>query len=259
MTRGRSLRERLAGLVQRGALLAALGLLLHLIFYAGCVVVEPGVAAPASELVRVAGGAPQGGGRGSLLYTTVSAGRAGLVGALRALADPGVELRPLRGEVPPGLGWEEYTELLRESMRESRAVAVLVALRHLGYRVSPGEEPPVDVEPAGDEIGGESAALVVALEVYRQLTGAEVAGGLVVAGTGALLPDGRVEAVGGVRQKVLAAERAGADVFLVPRANAAEAAAAARRVRIVPVDTFEQAVGVLQSADREEYPRLRGI
>ena len=250
---------RLAAPARRGAQLAALCLFLHLFFYHGCVVVEPGVAAPASELVRVAGGAPQVGGRGTLLYTTVRAGRAGLLGALRALVDPGVELRPLRGEVPSGLGWEEYTERLRESMRESHAVAVLVALRHLGYRLSLGEELPVEVEPAGEEVGGESAALVVALEVYRQLTDAEIAGGLAVAVTGALLPDGRVEPVGGVRQKVLAAERAGADLFLVPRANVAEAAAAARRVRVVPVDTFEQAVGVLQSMDREEYPRLRGI
>lgn len=253
---------RRAGLTipaRRGARLVALCLAVHLALYHACLVVEPGVAAPAGELVRVAGSAGGGGGQGELLYATVNAGRAGLLGALRALVVPGVELRLLRSELPAGLGWEEYVEHLQGSVRESHAVAVLVALRHLGYRVGVGEEPPVEVEPAGEGIGGDSASLVVALEVYRQLRGAPIAGGLTVAGTGALLPDGRVEPVGGVRQKVLAAERAGADLFLVPRANAAEAAAAARSVRIVPVDTFEQAVRALQSAEREEYPRRRGI
>lgn len=242
-----------------GWLLALLSLLSHAYLYRAFLVIEPGATGPAWELVRVAGSeVPPAGGE--LIYATVDAGRAGLAEAFRALVDPVVELRRVAREVPPGLTWEEYAGALRESMQESQRVAAVVALRHLGYRVRLDEEVlPVEIEPAGDAIGGTSAALVVALEVYRQVTGIELDGGVRIAGTGDLRPDGRVEVVAGVRQKAVAAERAGAALFLVPRANAAEAASVARNMRVVPVDTFEQAVAVLRSAGREEYPGVRGI
>jgi PDZ domain-containing secreted protein len=49
-----------------------------------------------------------------------------------------------------------------------------------------------------------------------------------------------------VAGKVRAAEAAGADVFLAPTENAAEAAAAARSARVVPVATFEDALNALR-------------
>ena len=49
----------------------------------------------------------------------------------------------------------------------------------------------------------------------------KLSGGRTIAGTGSLTWKANVEAVGGVRQKVIAAARAGADYFLVPLVNEA--------------------------------------
>lgn len=102
-------------------------------------------------------------------------------------------------------------------------------------------------------ISGSSAGLMLALEVYDQLTpGTLTKRNTLVAGTGALRLDGGVEPVEGVRQKVTAAESRGADVFLVPRANAVEAINAAQRIKIIPVETFDQAIRELQRLSAEE-------
>lgn len=104
---------------------------------------------------------------------------------------------------------------------------------------------------AAAEAAGPSAALAFALEVIDRLDpGRDLAGGRTVAATGAVWPSGRVVPVGGVRQKVLAARRAGADLILIPRANAAEARSAAGRMRVITVDTVAEAVDELLSSNR---------
>ena len=81
-----------------------------------------------------------------------------------------------------------------------------------------------------------------AVEIYAALHG--LPGGVAVAGTGTLRSDGRVGRIEGTRQKLLAAKRAGARVFFVPRANFTDVADE-RDVRVVPVDTFAGALRAL--------------
>jgi PDZ domain-containing protein len=50
-----------------------------------------------------------------------------------------------------------------------------------------------------------------------------------------------------VRQKVAAAERAGAEYFLVPAANYAEAKALASRIKVIEVSTAGEAVAFLHT------------
>ena len=66
-----------------------------------------------------------------------------------------------------------------------------------------------------------------------------------MAATGAVTADGAVEAVGGIRLKTIAARKAGADVFLVPKTNYTEAVANAGHMRVIPVDTVAGAVAAL--------------
>ena len=54
-------------------------------------------------------------------------------------------------------------------------------------------------------------------------------------------------AVGGIMLKALAARAAGADVFLVPAANYAEAAAHAGPMRVVPVGDLRAAMHALSA------------
>jgi PDZ domain-containing protein len=55
--------------------------------------------------------------------------------------------------------------------------------------------------------------------------------------------------VGGLKQKTIGARRTGVDVFLVPAGdNAAEAQRNAGGLRIVPVDSFQQALRYLTTS-----------
>jgi PDZ domain-containing protein len=104
---------------------------------------------------------------------------------------------------------------------------------------------PLAVNIDAGSIGGPSAGLAFALDVLEEL-GHKVDRGYKVAATGELLPDGTVEAIGGVKQKTIGVRRAGVDVFLVPSGdNAEEARKYAGSVRIIPVESFRQALRAL--------------
>jgi PDZ domain-containing protein len=79
------------------------------------------------------------------------------------------------------------------------------------------EDLPVDVGVRTDQVGGNSAGLALTLAILDLLTPGELTGGLQVAGTGTIDLEGQVGPIGGIRQKVIAARRAGMDVLLVPR------------------------------------------
>jgi Lon-like protease len=97
------------------------------------------------------------------------------------------------------------------------------------------------------DVGGSSAGLPFALEVYQQL-GRDVDHGYRVAATGEIQLDGSVTPVGGIKQKTVGVRRSGADVFLVPAGeNASTARRYAGTLRIVPVESFRQALRVLKT------------
>ena len=114
------------------------------------------------------------------------------------------------------------------------------------------EEPLVGVSMVGNfpfgisfksgEVSGPSAGLMWALGLYDLLTPRDLTAGRVVAGTGSISPDGEVAPIAGVGEKVLAATRAGADVFLIPEANLDEARAEAGELELIPVRTFDDAI-----------------
>ena len=107
----------------------------------------------------------------------------------------------------------------------------------------------VDIDLAG--VGGPSAGLAFALDIVEELRG-NVDQGLDVAATGAIELDGAVVPIGGVKQKVIGAKRAGADVFLVPAGdNAREARRHAGDLRIIPVENFQQALQALATLKRK--------
>ncbi|WP_051236542.1 YlbL family protein [Paenibacillus pinihumi] len=107
------------------------------------------------------------------------------------------------------------------------------------------------VSIAAGEIGGPSAGLMFALQTLDALTVGDLTGGLRIAGTGTIRPDGKVGEIGGVAFKVTAAHRSGAELFLVPPGNEREARAKAEALgtpmRIVAVSTLHDAVELLQS------------
>jgi PDZ domain-containing protein len=101
---------------------------------------------------------------------------------------------------------------------------------------------PVDVDIDLGGVGGPSAGLAFSLEVLEQL-GRDVDRGYRVAATGEIELDGGVAPIGGIKQKTLGAKEAGIEVFLVPAGeNAEEARRNANGLRIIAVDSFQQAL-----------------
>jgi PDZ domain-containing protein len=107
---------------------------------------------------------------------------------------------------------------------------------------------PFPVEIVQDKIvGGPSAGLMFTLAIYSLLNPAGLNGGWNIAGTGTIDLDGNVGPIGGVQQKVVAAERAGAQYFLVPSANYQDALSAASNIKVVEIDTAQEAIDFLKS------------
>ncbi len=103
---------------------------------------------------------------------------------------------------------------------------------------------PVPVTFHLDNISGSSGGLMFALDIYRSLR--PKGSGVKIAGTGTIGFDGTVGPIEGTPQKLIAAKRAGASVFLVPKANYRDIASD-HTVRIVPVQTFVQALTALST------------
>jgi PDZ domain-containing protein len=106
---------------------------------------------------------------------------------------------------------------------------------------------PFDISIQSGDIGGPSAGLMWTLGLIDILTPGDLTGGRTIAGTGEIGPDGTVYPIGGIEEKVVAARRAGADVFLVPVDNAAGARSVAREMTIVPVKTYRDALKYLRA------------
>ncbi len=117
---------------------------------------------------------------------------------------------------------------------------------------------------ATESIGGPSAGLMFTLELYSLITGKDIRNGLEIAGTGTISPDGTVGRIGGIDKKVIAAERAGAELFFAPndkfddevktegklKTNYEEALESAKKnqldIKVVPVESVKDAINYLE-------------
>ena len=99
----------------------------------------------------------------------------------------------------------------------------------------------------GQEIGGPSAGLVFALAIYDKITAGALLDGRHIAGTGTITPTGEVGSIGGIQEKVAAAQQGGATVFLVPAANCSDLAGVRTGLRLVKVATLADSVTALQT------------
>ena len=105
---------------------------------------------------------------------------------------------------------------------------------------------PFEIDIKTGNVGGPSAGLMMALNVYNNLIPEDITNSMIVAGTGTIEIDGSVGPVGGIKQKIIAAKRAGAELILVPVANFEEARPfETDKTAIVAVDSFDEALSVI--------------
>ncbi|MBP1968211.1 PDZ domain-containing protein [Virgibacillus natechei] len=133
----------------------------------------------------------------------------------------------------------------------------------VGIGISLVTDRTVEVDPevvfSSGRIGGPSAGLMFALEMYDQLTEEDLTRGYQIAGTGEVDYNGNVLRIGGVDKKIVAADREGVDIFFAPNEGDAEdsnyqmAIETAENIGadmdVVPVDTFNDALSYLQEIE----------
>jgi PDZ domain-containing protein len=106
---------------------------------------------------------------------------------------------------------------------------------------------PVNVRVRIPDVGGPSAGLSMTLGIIDKLSGGHLTGNRVVAATGTIDPEGDVGDVGGVAQKTIAVERAGATVFFVPpQEYQAAMSKDTPQLHVYAVSSLDQALRILK-------------
>jgi Lon-like protease len=116
--------------------------------------------------------------------------------------------------------------------------------------VSISTDPKVKIDTS--QIGGPSAGLMFTLEIMDQLNDKDLTHGKKIAGTGTMDLQKNVGPIGGIQQKIVAADDAGAEIFFAPVAgnNYRDAVKAQKdigsKMKIVPVKTLDDALKYLE-------------
>jgi PDZ domain-containing protein len=101
-----------------------------------------------------------------------------------------------------------------------------------------------------DSESGPSGGFMMALSIYNYLTEEDITHNLKIVGTGTILEDGSVGAIGGVEYKIKSAAKQKADIFFVPIENFEEALKVKNEnnlnINLVSVSTIEDAINYLK-------------
>jgi len=134
----------------------------------------------------------------------------------------------------------ELAETTDEDSGETRTI--------VGITIGPFVDPPADIDT--NNVGGPSAGMMYTLALIDLLSEGDLTKGHVIAGTGTIEADASVGGIGGIRQKVVAAEAAGASHMLVPQSNYDEALTADRRaIELVSVGTIDDALAFFEALE----------
>ncbi len=106
---------------------------------------------------------------------------------------------------------------------------------------------PVKVTVHTQDIGGPSAGLAMTLGIIDKLSSGRLTGNRIVAATGMIDQHGKIFDVGGVAEKTIAVERAGATVFFVPSVELKTAESkASPQLHVYAVSNLDQVLRILK-------------
>jgi ATP-dependent Lon protease len=191
------------------------------------------------------------------------ADRTGIPGIATGLAwtPTGGEILFIEASGMPGKGVLTLTGLLGESMRESAQAAVSYLRSHSkALSLDPSRFGKTDLHihvPAGAvPKDGPSAGVAIAAALISLFRNTPITPNLAM--TGEVTLTGRVLPVGGVREKILAARRAGIETVLLPRHNEKDLIDIPAEVKadlvLRFVDTLDDVVSRLFESPRREAP-----
>lgn len=157
------------------------------------------------------------------------------------------DLKAALGKHKPG---DEVTVAYERDRKQQETRVVTTELDGkpaLGVEVSFHPVAPFDVTIHLADVGGPSAGLMFALGIIDKVEPGSLTDGKFIAGTGMISETGKVGPIGGIQQKLIAADRAGATVFLVPAGNCADAKSATPDgLQTVKVNSLKSALSALE-------------
>ena len=125
----------------------------------------------------------------------------------------------------------------------------------LGISVLEQPSAPFDVSIDVKDVGGPSAGLMLTLGILDLVGDDDLTGGHKVAGTGTIDAQGAVGPIGGITLKMVAAKNIGAQLFLVPADNCAEATGVADPgFPLAKVATLDDALKALSDFEHGRTP-----
>jgi PDZ domain-containing protein len=164
---------------------------------------------------------------------------ADVTGLREKIADNGVDQPAVIVLIRDG---EEQTVELTPTLAADGETAVI------GVFVAGEYQFPFDVHIQLENVGGPSAGMMFALGIIDKLTPGALNGGADVAGTGTITGSGEVGPIGGIRQKMWGALRAGADWFLAPASNCTEVVGhIPDGLTVFSVQTLDDAIAALDT------------
>ena len=250
----RLLRFTAASLILGGAVLVAA------LFSTGFYLVLPGQVFDAGRLVSLSkkdSAAMQQSqeGAGQILVATVATGRLRAIHLAFAHLLPDPDIIREEGLLGPSLSFDLFLQAAHSALMESRSLAEQAVEGFLGLE-GDGE---LILRFQSTGFLGSSGGLALALEITNSLMpGLDLTGGQPVAVTGSVSAQGTVGWVGGVPQKLNAARRAGAKVFILPLANLPDVGDYSEGpMRLIAVSSLAEAVRAL-AGEGWPIPALEG-
>lgn len=188
------------------------------------------------------------------------------IGVATAVAwtENGGEIMPVEVLLVEGKGNLQITGQIGNVMQESAQAALsFMKSRSRQFDIDPDIYEQVDIHihiPEGAiPKDGPSAGITICTALVSAFSGREVM--REVGMTGEITLRGRILPVGGVREKILAAHRAGLKTVLIPRKNVKDLVDVPKRARnelkIIPVDHIDQVLEIALAGPPEKPKKIR--
>lgn len=158
---------------------------------------------------------------------------------LTALLSEDKAIYPIEAVYPSGVSEAEMDAKQNKFFEESKQSAITAAFSELPAVLASNYDVTLELE----KVGGPSGGLAFALGIIDKLSPESLTGGKRFAVTGTIAADGKVGAIGGIRQKVYTAIASGDRFLIIPKANCQLAMAVNQaKVQLVPVNSLKEAL-----------------
>lgn len=150
---------------------------------------------------------------------------------------------------PPGTTAESEKKAAAADMTGSQSKAIGAALSFLKanpqFGVTPDQLIVKNIFFDAKRTGGPSGGMIFAIGVIELLTPRDILHSRHIAGTGTITIDGKIGPIGGINEKIRAAAKVGAQLFLAPTGNREEIANVPEGIKVVMVSTLKDAINAL--------------